>query len=61
MQMQYFKPEFISLKNDSVLNEYWDIERRRYPQYDHCAVLIAEDITSRFLNGGFPNVVEGWW
>ncbi|HKH98965.1 MAG TPA: DUF5655 domain-containing protein [Candidatus Sulfotelmatobacter sp.] len=30
--------------------EYWDIERKRYPQYDHCAVLIAEDITSRFLN-----------
>jgi hypothetical protein len=30
--------------------EYWDIERRRYPQYEHCAVLIAEDITSRFLN-----------
>src|SRR6266545_4108002 len=30
--------------------EYWDIERRRYPAYDHCAVLIAEDITSRFLN-----------
>ena len=30
--------------------EYWDIERRRYPQYDHIAVLIAEDITSRFLN-----------
>ena len=30
--------------------EYWDIERRRYPHYDHCAVLIAEDITSRFLN-----------
>lgn len=30
--------------------EYWDIERTRYPQYDHCAVLIAEDITSRFLN-----------
>ena len=30
--------------------EYWDIERNRYPQYDHCAVLIAEDITSRFLN-----------
>lgn len=30
--------------------EYWDIERRRYPQYDHCAVLIAEDVTSRFLN-----------
>ena len=30
--------------------EYWDIERRRYPAYDHVAVLIAEDITSRFLN-----------
>jgi predicted transport protein len=30
--------------------EYWEIERKRYPQYDHCAVLIAEDITSRFLN-----------
>lgn len=30
--------------------EYWDIERRRYPQYDHCAVLVAEDVTSRFLN-----------
>lgn len=30
--------------------EYWDLERNRYPQYDHVAVLIAEDITSRFLN-----------
>jgi hypothetical protein len=30
--------------------EYWDIERKLYPQYDHCAVLVAEDITSRFLN-----------
>lgn len=30
--------------------EYWEIERKRYPQYDHCAVIIAEDITSRFLN-----------
>lgn len=30
--------------------EYWDIERRRYPAYDHVAVLVAEDITSRFLN-----------
>ena len=30
--------------------EYWDVEKRRYPQYDHCAVLIAEDVTSRFLN-----------
>lgn len=30
--------------------EYWDTERRRYPAYDHRAVLIAEDITTRFLN-----------
>lgn len=30
--------------------EYWDIERKRYPQYEHVAVIIAEDITSRFLN-----------
>ncbi len=30
--------------------EYWDIERKRYPQYDHCAVIIAEEITTRFLN-----------
>lgn len=40
--------------------EYWDIERKRYPQYDHVAVLVAEDITSRFLsviglfNGSIP-------
>lgn len=43
--------------------EYWDIERKRYPQYDHAAVLIAEDITSRFLkviglfNGFVPLIV----
>ena len=30
--------------------EYWDVERRKYPQYDHTAVIVAEDITSRFLN-----------
>jgi len=30
--------------------EYWDIERKRYPQFDHCAVIVAEDVTSRFLN-----------
>ena|SRR2546425_1472605 len=30
--------------------EYWDIERRKWPGYEHCAVLVAEDITSRFLN-----------
>ena len=21
--------------------EYWDIERRRYPQYEHVAVIVA--------------------
>jgi predicted transport protein len=30
--------------------EYWDIERKRYPQYDHSAVIVAEGITARFLN-----------
>jgi hypothetical protein len=39
--------------------EYWDIERKRYPQYDHCGVIVAEDITSRFLNvvGLFNNTI----
>jgi hypothetical protein len=30
--------------------EYWDNERRRYPDREHAAVIVAEDITSRFLN-----------
>ena len=30
--------------------EYWDLERRRYPQYDHVGVIVAEDITARFFN-----------
>ncbi len=30
--------------------EYWDSERRRTPQYDHCAVLVAEQISARFMN-----------
>ncbi|GDX85013.1 hypothetical protein LBMAG43_10550 [Methylococcaceae bacterium] len=30
--------------------EYWDIERKKYPQYEHTAVIVAEDVTSRFLN-----------
>jgi hypothetical protein len=30
--------------------EYWDLERKRYPQYERTAVIVAEDITSRFLN-----------
>jgi hypothetical protein len=30
--------------------EYWDNERRRFPQYEHIAVIIAEEITGRFLN-----------
>lgn len=30
--------------------EYWDNERKKYPQYDHTAVIIAEEITGRFMN-----------
>ena len=30
--------------------EYWDTEKKRYPQYDHCAVIVAEEITGRFMN-----------
>ena len=30
--------------------EYWDNERWRYPQKDHVAVLIAEEVTGRFFN-----------
>ena len=30
--------------------EYWDIENNRFPTKDHVAVIVAEDITSRFLN-----------
>lgn len=30
--------------------EYWDVERRTYPGYEHCAVLVAENVTARFLN-----------
>lgn len=30
--------------------EYWDIERQRYSHIDHQAVIVAEEITSRFFN-----------
>lgn len=30
--------------------EYWDIERQRRPNFDHRAVIVAEQITSRFFN-----------
>jgi len=30
--------------------EYWDIEKKRFPKYEHYAVIIAEEITGRFLN-----------
>jgi len=30
--------------------EYWDFEKKRNPNFNHVAVLVAEDITSRFLN-----------
>lgn len=30
--------------------EYWDKERRKFPNWDHCAVLVAEEVNGRFLN-----------
>ena len=30
--------------------EYWDVERQRYPDFVHCAVIVAEEITARFFN-----------
>ena len=30
--------------------EYWDVERQRFPSYDHRAVIVAEEITARFFN-----------
>jgi hypothetical protein len=30
--------------------EYWDIERQRYPNLEHRAVIVAEEITARFFN-----------
>ena len=30
--------------------EYWDIERTRYPDHEHIAVIVAENVTGRFLN-----------
>ena len=30
--------------------EYWDIERQRYPDLEHRAVIVAEEITARFFN-----------
>src|SRR6267154_4266581 len=30
--------------------EYWDIEHRKWPGYEHCAVLVSENVTTRFLN-----------
>ena len=28
--------------------EYWDVERRRQPKLSHIAVIVAEEVTSRF-------------
>jgi hypothetical protein len=30
--------------------EYWDVERQRYPDLLHYAVIVAEKITARFFN-----------
>ena len=27
--------------------EYWDMEKKRYPQYDHCAVIIGKAVLQR--------------
>lgn len=38
------------MKVTSFARSSTDVERKRYPQYDHFGVIVAEDITSRFLN-----------
>ena len=30
--------------------EYWDIERKLHPSWEHCPVVVAEDVTGRFYN-----------
>jgi len=30
--------------------EYWDSESKRFRDFDHCAVVVAEEITNRFFN-----------
>ena len=30
--------------------EYWDAEKKKYPNFEHNAVIIAENITNRFFN-----------
>jgi hypothetical protein len=30
--------------------EYWDMERKRFKKYEHVAVIVAEEITGRFMN-----------
>jgi len=30
--------------------EYWDLEKKRWPQRQHYAILVAETITRRFFN-----------
>ncbi len=37
--------------NNIIRNiEYWDIERKRYHKYNYCAIIVAEEITGRFMN-----------
>jgi hypothetical protein len=70
-QTQRFEVELMLGKTDEShivrCIEYWDIERRRYPGYQHIAVLVAEDVTSRFINllslfsGTIPLVVLQLW
>jgi hypothetical protein len=50
----YYEVEIMlgSLDESHIIRsvEYWDIERQRRPQFDHRAVIVAEQITSRFFN-----------
>ena len=38
------------MRATSFGRSYWDVERQRFPAYDHRAVIVAEEITSRFFN-----------
>jgi hypothetical protein len=50
----YYEVEIMlgSLDESHIIRtiEYWDIERQRRPLFDHRAVIVAEQITSRFFN-----------
>jgi hypothetical protein len=53
-EQTYYEVEVMlgSLDESHIIRtiEYWDIERQRRPQWDHRAVIVAEQITTRFFN-----------